>query len=65
MNNSSPQTVVPDCVGCKAVDLRCGVVCSRGGVVEATRVLVEGASLFLASASLKPLFECCQKSFQH
>lgn len=28
MNNSSPQTVVPDCVGCKAVDLRCGVVCS-------------------------------------
>ena len=41
MNNSSPQTVVPDCVGCKAVDLRCGVVCSRGGVVEATRVLLE------------------------
>lgn len=64
MNNSSPQTVVPDCVGCKAVDLRCGVVCSRGGVVEAS-VSSLRASLFLASASLKPLFECCQKSFQH
>lgn len=43
MNNISPQTVVPDCVGCKAVDLRCGVVCSRGGGGggEATRVLLK------------------------